>query len=195
MLPFFVLNSISGIGQELDALSHFTVSAHDGKVVLEWTIAEGNTCLGIGILRSADSITFSTIGEIPGICGSNTESVKYSFVDAQPVENGINYYRLQLGLVGDSKIVSISLVTLNANNYQIRPNPIIGEGLLFFENDLRIPHELMIYHADGRVLTNQISDQNYFHIIRNNYSNSIYSFVIFNKITGHILTRGKFLFQ
>ncbi len=187
--------SLTCNGQELDALSQFTLSAGDGKVIIEWTIAKGNTCQGVGIYRSADSVHFEPIGEISGICGSNETSVSYSFVDEAPVANAINYYRLSLGFLGESNILSIQVIDLGNSNVQIWPNPMGDAGQIVFKNDLNAPHHLMIYQADGRFLFDQHSNGAYFPLDLKAYPSGVYIFNIKEDKSGRVVAHGKLLRQ
>jgi hypothetical protein len=181
--------------QELDALSQYTLSAADGKVIIEWTIAKGNTCQGVGIYRSADSTLFEQIGEISGICGSNETSVSYSFVDEAPVANAINYYRLSLGFLGESAVLSITVIDLGNTKVQIWPNPMGDAGQIVFKNDQNEKHRLMVYQTDGRFLFDQLSSQAYFPLNLTAYPTGVYLFTISEHKSGQLVARGKLMRQ
>ena len=106
---FFVLFIFSAplSAQNEDVIEYLNASEFNGKVLLSWSIMQGNTCNGIQILHSTDSINFSQISSIEGICGSTQQSISYSFTDLSPEKNANNYYRLQLGGLGFSWIVSV----------------------------------------------------------------------------------------
>ncbi len=195
ILQGFLVCSFNATGQELDALSQFTLSANDGKVIIEWTIARGNTCQGVGIFRSADSIQFEQIGEISGICGSNETSISYSFVDEQPIANAINYYKLSLGFLGESQILDIHVIVFDGTNFQIRPNPIRDLGQIVFKNDQNVPHDLVVYQDDGRLLFTQQGNQDFFQLDLRAYPAGVYRFVIRHKQSGHITSSGNILRQ
>ncbi len=76
---------------------NFSLFENNGKVYLNWSIVSGSTCNGIQIYRSTDSVMFTQVGNIPGICGSSSSAISYNFIDDNPVKNKVNYYRLELG--------------------------------------------------------------------------------------------------
>jgi len=115
-------------------LDYFYANETEGKVFLQWSISSGETCNGIKITRSADGRVFSVIGEISGVCGEADVPVPYSFLDESPIENAISYYRLELGISNFSEVVSIQIIDKNKDGYQVRPNPIIHTGTIYFDN-------------------------------------------------------------
>ena len=98
ILLFFSLQGL--FAQRHPILGKFYLSENKGTVDLHWSIMEGSTCNGIQIYRSNDSIQFSKIGEISGVCGSISEEQSYTFSDVNPFRNQVNYYRLELGIHG-----------------------------------------------------------------------------------------------
>ncbi|HAW51895.1 MAG TPA: hypothetical protein DCX54_06130, partial [Flavobacteriales bacterium] len=92
-------------------LDRFQANTVDSQVYLSWTIKKGSTCNGIKITRSADSLNFVEIGRIDGVCGDASSAVNYSFIDATPLLNRKNFYRLDLGDVGPSEIISIDVIS------------------------------------------------------------------------------------
>ncbi len=107
----FVSISYGSSAQET-ILEKFTATEVNDDIVLNWTIEQGSTCNGIDITRSSDSLNFILIGDIEGICGDQEKSIPYTFVDENPIRNQINYYRLELGSVGSSDIISIKYIYL-----------------------------------------------------------------------------------
>ena len=90
-----------------NALDRFTAQQVNNEVLLNWTIKSGFTCNGIEILSSSDSLNFTNIGKIEGICGAVDEPISYTFSHKAPAQNKINYYRLELGGVGSTEIISV----------------------------------------------------------------------------------------
>jgi len=70
------------------------------RIILQWTIKKGSSCIGIGIFRSTDAINFEVIGEIKGVCGSTEFAQAYHFIDENPIKNKTNYYVLEMGFSG-----------------------------------------------------------------------------------------------
>lgn len=143
------LLSFVSFGQEV--IEDFTAEHYKGNVLLTWSITQGNTCNGVEVLRSIDSVNFIQIGSIEGICGSTQEAISYSFTDNFPVANKRNYYRLSLGGAGFSKIIAIEIIAIEENSYLIRPNPVSSESELFFENNSVAQCTIRVLDASGKL--------------------------------------------
>jgi len=124
--------SLFGQGSPIDV--DLNIGETNGVVQLAWQMRAGQTCNGIDILRSTDGTNFSPIGDIQGVCGSPTEAVNYDFTDNNPQQNSTNYYKLILGLLGESNVVSIEVIDISGG-FQVRPNPMTDQGRIFFKND------------------------------------------------------------
>lgn len=172
-------------------LSHFSLSSGQGKVVLNWTIDAGNTCLGINIVRSTDGQTFSPIGNIGGVCGSLDEPVSYSFVDDTPALNQTNSYKLLLGLDLESEVRSIDIIDLGSAGYQIRPHPVYQDGILYFENDRQEHHTLSIFQLNGHRLSEQTSETDHFILDLSAWPAGLYPFRVIHTRSGEVKARGK----
>jgi len=151
---FFILFLIAGCAHHGNAQDgfyqlRFTATEASGKVFLDWTMDLGLTCNGIEITRSTDGINFTEVGFIAGVCGSTLDTVRYSFTDPSPVPNQINYYRLVLGTIGITQVVSLEIIDLEGTGYQVRPNPISTEGMVYFSNDSREPYRLILFSTRG----------------------------------------------
>jgi hypothetical protein len=131
---------------------------------LPWAIAEGSTCNGIQISRSTDSVNFTEVGSIPGICGSTSFEQPYNFTDENPVKNKVNYYRLGLGGSGLSEILSVEIIALENSGYQIRPNPITADAKIYFSNNKNQAHQLIIYNLSGVKIFTTTTKQDFFQI-------------------------------
>ena len=156
--------SLASIAQDGRIQLRFSATETNGKVFLDWTMNFGQTCNGIDITRSSDSLNFTSIGSILGICGSPTDTVRYSFVDESPLPNQTNHYRLSLGNLGPSQVVSIEVINLEGSSTQVRPNPITSIGQIFFSNERRRPHTLEIVSYNGQVKERLISREEFFRI-------------------------------
>lgn len=172
------LVSIAAYAQESVILSTFNGVESNGKVVLSWQIIAGSTCDGIRIFHSSDSINYTQVGEIIGVCGSFTEPVNYSFTHDMPLQNGRNYYRLQLGTSGKSPTVVISLVDTKAVGYQIRPHPLNGAGSIYFDNPSLKEHLLNIYTLSGSLLQTYSTATMVFNLNTGTLRNGYYLFTI-----------------
>lgn len=112
------------------ALDDFTALENEGDVYLSWTLRAGSTCNGIQIQRSTDSLNFLQIGEIPGVCGSNSAAQRYTFVDSFPVLNQRNFYRLEFGGSGFSPVIDLLVLDYGDDQYLVFPNPFTTRTML-----------------------------------------------------------------
>jgi hypothetical protein len=138
---------LSGQGHPL--LSRFYSIKQDHAIELGWTIKAGSTCDGIQIYRSHDNVIFDQIGVIAGICGSEFESQHYDFTDVDPLLNGLNYYRLELGGFGFTDTLEVECVDLGNAGYQVRPHPASGNTRILFANPQNESHTLEVFHPGG----------------------------------------------
>ena len=145
-LVFLVLIGFTSLSQNEDVINHLTATEFNGKVLLTFAIKQGKKCNGVVIYHSVD---FTSIGSIEGICGSSQEQIEYNFTHLDPEKNEINYYRLSLGGIGFSWIVSAEVIDLGANNALLRPNPISQGSELFFDNETNATVILNIYSSAG----------------------------------------------
>lgn len=133
------------------------------RIILQWTIKKGSSCIGIGILRSTDAINFEVIGEIKGVCGSTEYAQAYHFIDENPIRNKSNYYVLELGFSGKTTPpLRIEYIELGTNKSKVIPNPMSGEGRIYFENPNNENHTLHIFDAVGKYVFKYNSNEEYF---------------------------------
>lgn len=132
IITIFLLLFLSKTGTA-QFLSGFSALQHNNSIELNITIAGGNTCNGITILRSSDGITFSPIGSIAGICGSSIEDVFYSFTDTDPIPNRLNYYRLDLITLGYTGIINIRFLSFAENEILLYPNPVRSSSSVYIK--------------------------------------------------------------
>lgn len=165
-------------GQPDSFVDYFQVSKINSHIYLNWQLSLGNTCNGITINRSTDSIHFNRIGLIPGICGSPTDVARYHHIDSEPVLNRRNFYQLEFGGEGVSEIIGIDVVDLSDQAYQIWPNPSGDKTNIFFENDEGRVNVLHIYTPVGVSLHTQSTDSDFFHLDASALPDGIYIFTI-----------------
>lgn len=149
---FLQLLNTDSLGQLNPALENFEVFTIENKVALRWTMKPGNTCLGIGILRSADNITFDQIGIIGGVCGSPDKAVNYTFIDSFPIAKGMSYYKLVLGLLGESHVVTYRFIDFTKQKALVSPNPMKGDGVITFASEPVEEALFCLYSAEGSLL-------------------------------------------
>ena len=157
-------------------LAYFNATENQEEVLLKWAILEGETCNGILITRSTDSLFFEAIGEIGGVCGDPNFQQPYSFVDEAPPKNTTVYYKLELGISDFSEIISIELISKNESGYQVRPQPMRNHGKIYFDNPESNEWEIEIYQMNGQIIYQNITQNNYFEIYTGNWSGGVYIF-------------------
>jgi hypothetical protein len=178
---FMILVFLAGsslVAQETTILDNFTVIKNDGKIYLRWVITSGSTCDGTKIYRSDDQIHFTQIGDISGICGSSSSPVPYDFIDENPLKNQRNYYRLELGNNGFSEIVALESIDFENKGYQVRPNPVITQAKIYFENKEHENHRLLLYNQSGLLVSSVSSNESFFEVNAVNLQPGLYIFTI-----------------
>jgi len=157
-------------------LQKFSAEEFNNKVVLSWTIKSGNTCNGIRIFRSSDSLIYSEIGDIQGVCGNLGYSVDYNFTDNQPVKNSLNYYRLDLGGIELTHSISIEVIDVGKQNYFLKTNPIFDQSALYFNNSTNKSAQLLIYSTNGILVKTIVTQDELFMIDAIDFPNGLYFF-------------------
>ncbi len=189
----FVLSGIYNVCRSQEsALDRFTGAESNGRVFLEWVISSGRTCQGIRILRSTDSLNFSQIGDIGGVCGSITVPTRYTFTDDLPVKNKINYYQLELGGIGFSSIVTIKVIDFSENAYQIIPHPAKENVSILISNDTKLFCQLNLYNSGGKFLSSHFTNSNEFKLDKSYLQSGLLFFTISCSGSSHII-KGKVL--
>lgn len=134
-------------------VSGFSGSSVKNTIRLNWTIIGGNTCNGILIQRSSDGISFETIGEIAGVCGSPDVDVPYVFADENPVPNQQNHYRLELGSQGFTTPIIIGFFPLNSDGYSLILDKNNSIATIYFNNPNQLPTSYQLFTLDGKIKT------------------------------------------
>jgi hypothetical protein len=173
-------------------LDNFSILGNNGKVYLNWIIKSGSTCNGIQIFRSANNSSFKEIGNIAGICGSISSATPYNFVDENPEKNAVNFYRLELGNNGTSQTLSIEVIDIGKEGSQVRPNPIYDNAKIYFDNNTKELHCLLIYDAMGNFISKVSTKEDYFQYNSTSIPNGTYLFKILNN-EQILTTQGKFV--
>lgn len=158
----------------------FITVQFEGKVQMSWVIESGNTCDGIRVFRSQDGINFEQIGSIPGICGSPYASIAYEFTDNSPLLNQLNYYKLELGNLGFSRVVRMFVIDLTQKAYQIIPHPAVETTKIYIDNPLQKEYELVLRDAGGKIIKTAATNASYFELYVNDLTNGMYIFSISN---------------
>ncbi|MEQ8323200.1 MAG: T9SS type A sorting domain-containing protein [Vicingaceae bacterium] len=160
-------------------LERFEANTVNEQVVLTWTIKQGFTCNGIRIERSPDSLIYLEIGDIEGICGSLTEPENYTFIDKSPLSNQRNYYRLELGAVELSSVVSSEVYLTGETGHLIIPNPSQGNQMtIFYKNQRNAETALRVYDQHGHLVITQSSRGETYDLFVEGFQPGLYLFII-----------------
>ena len=133
-------------------LNYFNINRINDEIHLSWEVASGSQCDGIQIYRASDSLNFSQVGDISGICGNPDFAQPYSFIDNTPVTNAYNTYKLKLGTQGYSSTVTIHYIQTNESGYSILPHPANEQSVLYFNNPNQEGFTLKIYDISGSLV-------------------------------------------
>lgn len=181
ILLFFWMSPLAIFAQGHPILNRFDVFEVNETVQIICVLSSGNTCNGIDVLRSNDSLNYTVIGSIPGICGSTTAPVRYDFVDDKPLVNQTSYYKLELGGVGITKPISISVRDIKENELRIQPNPAHSFTTIYFDNPLSTLHTLEVIGLKGEIIIQQNSSTDFFKLIVTNLPSGVYTLKVYNE--------------
>jgi hypothetical protein len=122
----------------------------DGRVQVDWTMQGGSTCDGSQVLRSTDGVAFEVIHRIDGICGDPILDVPFGYRDDDPPELSRIYYRINLGLEGQSSIKSVDFAQLTESQQRFFPVPVANSATLLLNVPGSARVDLRILDASGR---------------------------------------------
>lgn len=149
---------------QADFLGDMQLVVLDQNVYLEWTIKAGNTCDGVRVYRSSDGEFFQEIGRIEGVCGSPFSNITYEFYDEAPLANQQSFYRLELGNLGISQVLTVFFVDFSNQQTYIKPNPAKETSTLYFKNPLQMEHQLSVFGLSGKLLFQAATREAFFTI-------------------------------
>lgn len=157
LLSFFLLMVVATMteAQSNISLLKFEATQIGQTVRVDFTLSMGNTCSDLKILRSADAIQFEEIGVIGGVCGSNSEVKSYTFTDLKPIANRINYYKLDMALLGVSDVIPVRFINYDKHTVVVLQNPATKESVFYFQNTVRQPVSFFLFDSKGKNLHNE----------------------------------------
>lgn len=173
LLFIFLIITESALAQST-IISSFNGSQLNQTVYLAFTISAGQTCNGIEIQRSTDSVQFYKIGDIAGICGSVSTPVNYSYADSFPVHNTVNFYRIAPGNADWSTIIKVFFRSTGEKDFVVSPNPFHTTASISFKNPLRKVIEWKLVDATGKQVNNGTTKDESFTVDRKNLSAGLY---------------------
>jgi len=133
----------------------FTGAKNKENVDLIWQTASEINSSHFEIQRSADGVTFETIGA-EDAAGFSNSLLNYTFTDSAPFQ-GMNYYRLKEvdtdGRVQYSDVVVVDFFTGNSLlQVSFYPNPMEENATLHFDMPTEGSADIEVFDALGRVV-------------------------------------------
>lgn len=179
---FFILVILSSmstvLAQNENVVLNLSATEFNGKVLLTWSVTQGNTCNGILVQHGTDSTNYNQIGAIEGICGSTAETIKYQFTDPNPIINVTNYYRLSLGGIGFSYPVFVDVIDAGNQSYIVAPNPVSNESQLIFDNENQEEVTISFFNERGELMHETRTTEQSISINRTLFKQGVYFFVL-----------------
>ena len=176
-------------GQQPPALKSFEAETqYNSKVLVTWTISAGYTCQDISLQYAPDSINFYTVYQSPGLNGSTGSDVNGQFLDASASTSGQNYYRLDMGNCGVSRVITPSDRTYGTTGYYFEQMPVNQPTLLHFKNSGGYEFEFTLYDMKGRLRQVFLNSTNLIRFEPGGLEEGIY---YFNLISVNDFYRGK----
>ena len=182
------------VAQSDTILDKFNANVVGERVLLNWRIKAGNTCNGIEVYRSTDSLNYQLLGNVEGIYGNLSFPVDYEFFDQDPVPNSKNYYRLNLGGNGFSRVVSAWYFDLTKQDYILSPNPVLETGVLRFKNDAGLTVELRLFDQTGKLKFTHTTNSDNFILQSAPFDTGVYFFQLYSEDHQSVVINGKVVF-
>ncbi len=162
-------------------IDHFEIYELNNQAFLTLTISQGSTCDGIIILRSTDSINYTQVGKIPGVCGSSTESKTYHYTDENSEYNTTLYYKIQLGNFLLPNVVKIKIFKAVKGNVHVFPNPCI-ESIYFVLDKMQVNTTIInVFDLQGKKVMNIESQEKAIELNTGSLNSGIYYYQIMNE--------------
>lgn len=178
LLILFLIKLNVAQGQSSAILDNFTGIAEPTQVQLRWVISSGQTCDGTIIERSGNALQWERIGEIPGVCGNSATPVTYNFIDDSPLQNSINYYRLELGNSGYSKIINVPFYNFAEKGYVIIPNPASQLIKFYFGNSISEKFRISFFASSGVSVHTHEGSGGFYEYNISSFAAGVYYFII-----------------
>lgn len=189
LLGFGWMATGAAVGQQ-NLATQFDLYESEDEVHLTWVIEEGNICQGIEIERSVDGLSFELAGRIDGVCGSFTGATRFDYVDAMPALNRVNHYRLRSQHDVISPVRTIEVVALPTGHVLVKPNPMAGQGAVYFENPTKGLHNLELVDLHGAAVLRMESRSERIDLDVAALENGIYAFVVRDE-SGAVVAKGR----
>lgn len=159
---------------QINIVTAFSGTQLNQTVYLAFTLSSGQTCNGINIERSNDSINFYKIGDIAGTCGSATTPVSYTYTDTFPIINANNYYRLLPGNNDWSMVIKVYFKAQSESEFLIAPNPFTTATNISFKNASHKTLQWQLFDANGKQVSHGATKEESFIILKSNLNAGLY---------------------
>ncbi|MFL2564283.1 MAG: T9SS type A sorting domain-containing protein [Parvicellaceae bacterium] len=160
------------------SLDNLNIFEYNSQVYVDVTISSGNTCNGIKLLRSSDSVYYEEIAFIDGVCGFSSSPSSYSLIDPYPILNSYNYYKILFGSNTYSTTYQILILNFEKNNYQIWPNPVSDMTTIYFQNPQSKLYSFNLFNISGKKLLSVSTIEDKYNLNCKNYNSGIYFFTL-----------------
>lgn len=187
-----VLNPVFSQGQELE-LNQLNLFQSSGRVFLRFEISAGNTCDGIQVFRAGLGADFEEIGGFPGICGSDSVALAYTFADDNPIVNQPSRYKLAFGGFGFSKILSIEVYKIPGNGFLITRSE-SGERTIRVDNPAGESLDWVIVGISGKEMGRGTTGGSGIQVPENRLPAGLYRFQVFFSRSGNRVSGSFFHF-
>lgn len=151
----FVL-SIQLVAQSPRIGRFFLSKTSNNKVIVNWSMKAGSTCLELQVERKIDG-EFQVVYTYPSVCGDAEEEVFYSWIDVDVPNYSIAEYRIKLETTEYTLPEQIDLdAVLSQQEIVVYPNP-VSQGQLLnlkFRNQFQ-PKRFLIFNQYGQIVYSQ----------------------------------------
>ena len=152
LIAFLLLSFQLNAQEPHPILNYFTASVFQNSILLDWEIKGGETCNGMTLLRSSDSINFIEIADFPGICGDLNSANRYSHTDQSPIADSYNFYKVRLGAQGDTDVIKLFFVLIDGDSYSIFSDESNDSITIYFKNSENEIFEFNIIDQQGKFI-------------------------------------------
>src|SRR5438045_4745204 len=136
-------------------LVSFQGNLNNGKVTLQWTVAENEMNDRFEVQRSVDGKVFETASVITASAKYGTENYSYS----EAMNSDKNYYRLKMfdknEVVNYSKILVFKSTMVSTGAMKIINNPTIDKLTMSYTSASNQPAQIKVYDMSGRLQMSQ----------------------------------------
>jgi hypothetical protein len=178
----FVGQSVIGTSQEWHPLlDRFHAIVGSESVQITCVISSGSTCNGMDVLRSTDSVYYEVIGNIAGVCGSDSKPVTYQFEDQNPVINGRTFYKLELGGYGFTEPIYVVIRDIPEGKAHVFPNPANAQAEIHFINPVKNTFQLSIRNLAGQSVYSRNTAADFFILNVANWDSGYYFIQLYSE--------------